>query len=195
MRRIVLAAFSLSLLGVSSAAPASAHVFLWTGLLPGLVLVLSDNAQIFSFEPGGVQFECNTLRMHGVASNGTAMTVKALKLIGTYTGCTAAGFSMTVTPVEYLLSAEEALAVEKPFVLTIAVLGCSIKYTGGPPNSTLKTVKYLNRPQDLLAHLAITELTSLASGGQCGTAGQEKTAGELKGLLLVSLDGGTLKWG
>jgi hypothetical protein len=169
-------------------------VFSWTGPLPGLVLVLNDNKQIFTTEPGGVQIECAHFGGHSIASNGKAMTTKEVTLTGLYTKCEAIGLNATVSPAEFLLNADGSASILKAIVITIPALGCSLKVDGGAANKNLRLILYLNRPEDILAHVEITSIKSLASGGSCGTAGQEKLEGEYKGLFLAFVDGGTLQW-
>ena len=195
----LLSLVALIVVGVFSAGSALAtggsnSFFSWTGPLPGLVLVVNDNKQIFTTEPGSVQIECSSFKAHGIASNGKAMTTKEVTLTGLYTGCEAAGLGATVTQAEFLLSANGSVAVLKPIVITIGALGCSIKVDGGAANNNLRLILYLNRPEDLLAHVEINNINSLASGGSCGEAGLEKPKGEYRGLFLVIVDGGTLQW-
>jgi hypothetical protein len=171
-------------------------VFLWTGALPGLVLVLSDNPQVLALSQE-LEFVCKHFKAHGIFSNGKAMTTKEITLVGTYTSCEAPaiGAPFEISKAEYLLGADGSLAViNKPIVITIPALGCSLKINNGGANNDLRLVLYLNRPGDVLAHVEISHLTSLGSGGFCGEAGAEKTEATLRGLLLISVDGGSIQW-
>jgi hypothetical protein len=169
-------------------------VFLWTGPLPGLVLVLSDNTQVFTAFSGGTPIECEHFRGHGVASNGKAMSTKEITVTGQYNQCFASIFPATVSPAEFLLNADGSLAVVgKPIVITVPAAGCSIKVSNGGANTNLRLLLYLNLKEDLLVHVEIGKLTSISSGGACGTAG-EFTEGTYRGLLLAWIDGGTLRW-
>jgi hypothetical protein len=191
---------AMILVGVFSTGSASAvSVFLWTGSLPGLVLVLSTNKQVFTSQPGGTPIECEHFGGHAIASNGKAMTTKEITLTGLYTKCLASGsLPATVTPAEFLLNADGSVAILKPLVISISVIECSLKISsssgGAGPNSNLKTLKYLNEPKAILAHAEIKGITSLSSGGECGPAGEEKKAGEYTGLFLALVHGGTLQW-
>ena len=169
--------------------------FLWTGPLPGLVLVLSTNPQIFE-AVSGTEINCKHFRGHGILSNGKAMTAKGITLTGIYSSCTAAGGAVgaEVTPVEYLVSADGSVAVDKPIVITIPELGCSLKINNGPPNNNLRLILYLNEPKAILAHVEVKGINSLSSGGLCGEAGVEKTEGTYRGLFLVSVHGGSIQW-
>ena len=206
MKRVMTATGSLTLLalfalGVFYAGSASAgggpnSVFLWTGPLPGLVLVLSDNVQIFHFNDP-FTFTCQHFAAHGVISNGKAMTAKEVTLAGQYTGCedTLLPAPVIVSPVEFLLNADGSLAVvNKPIVITIPELGCSIKINNGGANSNIRLLLYLNRPKDVLAHVEIKGIVALGSAGLCGEAGGANTEVLSRGLWLISVDGGTIQW-
>jgi len=198
----LLSLVAMILVGVFSTGSASAvSQFLWTGPLPGVVLVLSTNTQFFQAIPGGAPIECAHFGARGLASNGKAMTTKEITLIGTYSKCKAAGlFSATVSTAEYLLNANGSVAVVgSPIVVTVPELNCTLKISasanGAGPNSNLNTIKFLNEPQSILAHVEVIEgIISLSSGGECGKAGEEFTKGTYRGLLLASVDGGTLQW-
>jgi hypothetical protein len=187
---------AMAVLGVFSVGSASAHSFLWTGPLPGLVLVLSDNPQVFTVEPKGLAVTCKHFGGEGIASNGKGMSVKVITVTGKYSKCEATGgFVAQVSDAEYELSAEESVAVSgKPIVITFPALGCSLKINNGAPNNNLSKIRFLNEGSNILAHVEIAGITSLASGEPCGPAGVEKPNGEYTGLLRASLDGGTIKW-
>ncbi len=184
-------------LGVFSAGSASAHQFSWTGPLPALILVLNDNNQIFITEPGGFQVTCRHFKAHGIIPKGSTMTVGAVRITGTYSKCEATGgISVTVSPVEYEISAEGFVnVVGSPIVLTAGgVAKCSIKVSPGGGNNDLLKLLFLNQKEDLLVHVEVGGIHSIPSGLPCGTAGVESTEGTYTGLLLVQVDGGTIKW-
>jgi hypothetical protein len=192
----LLTLLAMLVLGAFSVGAASAHDFSWTGPLPGLVLVLSDNPQVFE-AAAGLTVTCQHFGAHGLASNGNLMTIKTIKVTGQYSSCKATGgLGATVTTAEFEISAEESVAVVgKPIVITILAAGCSLKINNGPPNNNLSKILYLNQPGgDLLAHVEIGKITSLGSAEPCGVAGVEKTEGTYRGLLLAKIDGGTLRW-
>ncbi len=169
--------------------------FLWTGSLPGLVLVLSQNLQTFATEPEGPRIICKTFKGHGILSKGAAMTAKEMTVTGNYTGCEALGAKAEASSAEILLNSDGSLAVAKSIVITVPTAACSIKISNEGANGNLKTIKYLNLPQEILAHVELVKVTSLASGGLCGTAGEEKPNGSYNGLLLLLVHGGVIKWG
>ena len=182
-------------LGVFSAGPASAALFLWTGPLPALILVLNDNNQVFTAEET-FAVTCRHFGAHGVTPS-TGMSSGLVIITGTYSKCEATGNpgAVTITPVEYHILANGLVAISKPIVITIAGLGkCSLKLSPGGANSHLEKLRFLNQPEDLLVHAEVESITSTASGGICGTAGVEKPNGTYFGLFLVWVDGGTLKW-
>jgi len=192
---------AMLVLGAFSAGSASAvSQFLWTGPLPALGLVLSENTQFFKAVPGGTPaVTCKHFGGHGIVSNGKAMTTKEITITGQYSKCETLGIATKVTPAEFLLNADGSVSVVgKPIVISIGgVANCSLKIETGPSNENLKTIKFL---QDALnagaitAHVEIKGITSLGSGGECGTAGLEQKEGEYRGLLLASVDGGTIRW-
>jgi hypothetical protein len=168
--------------------------FRWTGPLPGLVLVLSDNEQVFHAETGGAAFECEHFGAHGIASNGKAMTTKEITLRGLYSKCFVLGSIPTlVSPAEFLLNADGSISILKAIVITVHELKCSIKVSASPPNTNLRLLLFLNQKEDLLAHVELGKLVSLSSGEPCGAPNVEHE-GDYRGLLLAFVDGGTLQW-
>jgi hypothetical protein len=171
--------------------------FLWSGPLPGLLLVLATNAQVFKATEA-LEVVCKHFQAHGLLSNGKAMTTKETIIVGTYTGCEAPAIPApaTVTTAEFLVSADGSVGVvNKPIVITVPAIGCSIKITNGSPNNNLRLLLYLNQTiLDVLAHVEVGKITSIGSNGLCGEAGVEKTTGIYRGLFLVSVDGGRIQW-
>jgi hypothetical protein len=199
----LLSLVAMMLVGVFSTGSALAgggpnSTFSWTGPLPGLILALSVNSQVFE-AAAGTDIVCAHFRGHGIASNGKAMTTKEVTIRGVYTSCLAVkgSFGASVTPAEYLIGADGSVGViTTPIVVTIPGLNCSLKINNGAPNNNLRLLLYLNQATDILAHIEAKNITSLVfgGGGVCGEEGQEKTEGTYRGLLLVSVDGGTLHW-
>ncbi|HEX5853887.1 MAG TPA: hypothetical protein VFY36_12445 [Solirubrobacteraceae bacterium] len=181
--------------GSASAGGGPNSFFLWTGPLPGLILVLSDNLQVFK-ATSETEIVCRHYRGHGTASNGTAMTTKSVTIVGIYTSCIANGIvTAEVSPAEYTISADGSVAiVGKPIVVTVPELGCSLKIESGPPNNNLRLLLFLNKTKAILVHVEVGKIASLASGGLCGTAGELKPEGTYRGLLLVSVHGGNVHW-
>jgi hypothetical protein len=171
--------------------------FLWTGPLPALVLVLSDNPQVFTAAPG-LEIVCQHFGGHGIASNGKAMSTKEITINGVYSRCTApaAAAPVVVTPASFLLGADGSVGIKNTIVITVgSPVGCSLKINPEEGNNTLKTIRYLNNPSgDLLAHVEVEKIVSLGSNGACGLPSEEKATGTYRGLLLVSVDGGSLRW-
>ena len=197
MKYSFIAAFAATIaVGMFSAGSASAggrpdSYFLWTGPLPGLVLVLSANPQVFMNEPMGPPIVCMHFGGHSILSNGQAMTVKTLAVTGRFTKCELLGAAATVSTAELLFSADGTLSVVgKPIVITIPSLNLSLKFNNGAPNTNLRLLLFLNGQNDLLIHSEVSRLTSLASDA----GGEEKTEGEFRGLLLALVHGGRLQW-
>ncbi len=193
----LLALGTLFMFGAVSAESASAVAqFLWTGQLPALVLVLSKNKQVIaSVSTLGVV--CEHFAGHGILSNGKAMTSKEFTITGNYTECKFGTFPVIVSPAELLINADGSVAiVGRPIVVTIPTLACSVKIANGGANGNLKTLRYLNLKDDILAHAELTGIASLGSseGTACGDPSVENTEGTYSGLLLFSVDGGTVRW-
>lgn len=187
---------AILVLGVFSAGSASAHEFLWTGPLPGLLLILSDNTQVFHVT-SEFAINCKHFGGHGILSNGSSMSIATGKITGKYSSCkTMPGeATATISPVEYELSASGTVGViGQPIVITIASLNCSVKVSNGGPNGSLSQLLYLNQTSDLLVHAEVSGIHSIGSGSSCGPAGKEQTEGSYFGLLLVWVDGGTIRW-
>jgi len=202
MKRIITATglsalAAMLVLGAFAGSAFAVPQFLWTGPLPGLVLVLSTNPQVFT-AAAGLEIICQHFGAHAIASNGKAMTTKEFTLTGLYSNCKTEGAvktGATVTPAEFLINADGSIAVLKSLVITVPeFINCSLKVIGGAPNNNLKTIKFLNNPSDLLAHVEVINIESLGSGGACGEPTVAKTEGTYRGLLLASVDNGTLRW-
>jgi hypothetical protein len=194
----LLTLLAMLVLGAFSAGSASAHDFSWTGPLPGLVLVLSDNPQFFEASPG-FSITCKHFGGHGIATNGKLMTTKTIVITGLFSQCEAVGgFAAKVSPAEFELSAEETVGViGKPIVITIPGVNCSIKVSNGGANAALKTIRYLKDPLNssaILAHVEVSKIVSFGSGGICGEPTEEKPIGLYRGLLLAFIHGGIIRW-
>jgi hypothetical protein len=185
-------------LGAVPAAPASAHEFLSIGgPLPVLVLVLSDNTQVYVFSPLSA-IECKHFVGHGEGPTPPAMAGMLQVITGTYSGCkvVASGAAATITPVEYEARAEGTVTIVQPIVITIPAANCSVKVDGGGgANKRLSQLLFLNRPGgDVLVHAEVESIKSLSSGGACGTAGLENRNGTYLGLFLARGDGAAIDW-
>ncbi len=184
-------------LGVFSAGTAQAHTFLWTGALSSLLLGLSDNSQIFFAEEGGGAIICKHARFHGVVVSERALEQIA---VGEYSRCEGFGHPATVTPAEFLLSADEtASVVNKTIQVSIPSVPCTIEIEPNANNQNLSKIRYLVDPQDntrLLFHAEVEKIHSivLKGAGLCGVEGLHSN-GLYRGLALAWVDGsGTLSW-
>lgn len=194
----------MAVLGVFSVGSASAQtlfLFLWTGPLPGLLLFLNDNLQIFH-PIGGASFEvfCEHFGGHGILSNGSAMWQSTGKITGKYSKCKATGgFTANISEVEYELNAQGSVAILKPIEISVLSLGCSIKVESSAEgqNTHLLELLFLNLPTDLLVHVAVSGIHATFSNEKaCGITGLGllHSDGTYTGLLLAWVDGGTLQW-
>lgn len=187
---------AMLVLGVFSAGSAQAHVFLTLGTLPALLLVLGDGLQVFTAVEGGPQVKCKHARFHGKVTTESQLTQT---VVGTYTGCEAAGFEATVSPAEYELNANETVSIlNKTIVITVKTVNCSIAVA---PQNTLKGIRYLKDIRSpeiprLLAHVEVEKIVSTIVGGSglCGAEGEHET-GLYRGLLLAWVEaGGSIHW-
>jgi hypothetical protein len=192
---------ALVVLGAFSAGSASAASFLWTGPLPGLLLVLSESPQIFTVAGSPASVVCEHFGAHGILSNGKGMTTKEVTITGLYSKCTVpalAGAPATVTPARFLLNANGTVAVvQEPIVITIPGANCSIKINNDGGNNNLSTLKFLNLPSDVLVDVSVKNITALLSNAKnCATETEEVEihGSTYSGLLLAFVDGGSLKW-
>jgi hypothetical protein len=177
-------------LGAFFAAPAGAHLFLFTGTLPALLLLLGAGPQVFLPEEGGIEVVCNAARLHGRGPS-KAMQASTILVKGIYEKCTAAGLEANVSEVEYELSAEETLLNVRHITVTIPAFECTILFL----RQNNITVRYLRLPTDVEAHLSGTNVHRIVTGGGdfCGLQGL-RIAGIYRGLFLLRTDGGTVQW-
>lgn len=187
-------------LGVFSAGAAQAHVFLTSGSLPALLLVLSEGLQKFKAEEksGGPVVTCSHAGFHGIISQ--AVTEK-ITVVGAYSKCEAFGKSngVKVSTAEYELNANGTVTVLKPITIEVAGV-CKIDIPG---NQSLQAITYLldkfsPEIHRILAHADVEKITSnvlnLGGGVLCGEAG-EHTDGLYHGLLLAWVHGsGGILW-
>ncbi len=204
MRRVTTTAMGLValvavlLLGVFFAGSASAHLFLYTGPLPTLLLLLSDSAQIFSFVPEGLQISCPHFLGHILFSGGT-MWGLTTKVTGDYPGkCTMTGGSkLTFSPVEYELNADGTISILKTITITAgSPASCSFLIEPTAANQNLSSLLFLKDPLNssaLLAHVAVGGIHSKGTNGLCAEGG-EHTNTTYFGLILVRVDGGNVTW-
>jgi hypothetical protein len=188
---------ALVVLGAFSAGSASAESFLWTGALPGLLLVLSQSLQILTVG-GALQIACEHFGAHGILSNGKGMSTKEVTISGRYTKCfspQAPTLPVTVSPASFLLNANgSAAVVGAPIVVSIGgEANCSLKVNNDGGNANLTGFKFLNLKEDVLVDVNVPTIKALSSNEPCGPAGIEINS-TYTGLLLASVDGGTLKW-
>ncbi len=189
-------------LSAFSAGAAQAHLFLWSGSLPALLLILNEGLQKFQATlPSGPVVTCKHAYFHGLITEARQLTVK---VVGEYTKCEAFGKStgVKVSTAEYELNADGTASVLKP--ITIEAAGaCKIDIASGS-NQNLSTISYLldifsPEIHRLLAHADVEKITStvlsLGGGeGLCGVLGESKE-GVYHGLLLAWVHGpGNLLW-
>jgi hypothetical protein len=190
-----LAIAAMLVLGVF-AGSAEAHLFLWSGAVPSLVLALSENTQIFQAEAGGAEVKCTMAKFHGKIVSARSLTQV---LTGLYTGCVGPlSAPATVTGVEYEFNADETVSViNKIITISIPAAGCEIVVG---PQSNLHAVKYTLDPNSgdkaLLVNANAVSISNTikGGGGLCGAEGHH-TNGTDSGLALVFVDaGGILIW-
>jgi len=187
-------------LGVFSAGSASAHLFLYTGPLPSLLLILSEGPQIFNVTPEGFQINCPHFLGHIQVSNGVMWGLTA-KVTGDYPGkCTVTGGSKgTISPVEYEISADGTISILKTITITAgSPANCSLLVEPTAENQNLSSLLFLKDPLNsgaILGHAAVGGIHSKGTNGLCSeTEGNNHTKGSYFGLFLVWVHGGTVAW-
>jgi hypothetical protein len=199
MRRTTKAAFGLVVLaamlvlGAFSAGTASASLFLYTGPLPAKILFLSDNTQILKVENTSEESVVKCAHFGGeVLAPANSMSATTLKIDGAYHTCKiGAGTTVSVSPIEYEVTASGLVNVLK--AITIAAVNgiCTVKVPSGSENAANKALEKLlflnNSNGDLLIHSDTNGIhsTTVGGAGACGKEGVEHTEGSYTGLVLV----------
>jgi hypothetical protein len=143
---------------------ATAHTF--SSNLMASLKGSADATQVFKTTAGNV--ECTKV---AVASGLTVLTLKTIKAIVNYTGCTAFGLSATVSPADYVFDADGTASMMKE--VTIKATGCEVKVPIAG-NLNLHTVKYKNNGTGVLLEPNVVGITSSGTGAACTYASESK---------------------
>jgi hypothetical protein len=199
MQRITmsgLAIVAMLVLGVF-AGSAEAHLFLWSGAVPSLLLGRGETIQKFTAVAGGESVECQLDNVHGIIKAKATATQIAT---GLYSGCKQiSGITPSISPFEYEFNANETVSVLKTIIINVPGV-CEIE-VGPGGNQNLAAVKYLLDPasQDkaLLLNVNVSGIHSTIKGALaavCGGAGGH-SGGAYTGNVLIFADAaGTLRW-
>jgi hypothetical protein len=193
--------------GVFSAGSASAqtlYLFLVTGPLPALVLVLSQGPQLF-LPAAGSNFvvECKHFGAQGLISTPAGvMWGSTGKLNGKYSECKvkSTGNAAKITEVEYEINAQGSLSLLNDITISVAAAECTLKVISAK-NQHLLLLLFLKDvlapTLALLVHAEVSGIHSTASSeAHCGVTGTLlPTTGTYTGLFLTWVDnGGTIQW-
>ena len=184
MRMLALAVMGACVFGAAGAGSASASLFhaSKTGTLKGTAL------NTYVFNTGGavpVSMECKKAATSGTVTSPLALS----QLVSvTYSGCTVAGASVTVTSAHYLISADDGLVAFKNLViLTVPVGGCKLFIL--PQH--VKGIAFTSSGGRLIEESNVKNLVTSGTGGTCGPG---SSAGTYVGRSDVELEGGTISW-
>ncbi len=189
MKRMIVVA--LAVLGVCMATTASASAHLFHASNTGKLLGLSTNNQIFTaFAGAKTPVTCTH-----AATTGTVTALLALHQLVTvtYSKCEAFLSPTTISPAEYLLSADGLAAIVNTIEIKVGGFGnCTIKVLP----QDLGTVKYETDPSNSAALLELSAVTGIKSDGSGGECGTNNTGGTYTGNNLIRLDGapGIISW-
>ena len=182
-----------------TAAPSALAVSEFHGTTTGLVDLEGTGEQEVSLANGGA-FECDTLK--GSAPT-TSLVTPSISFLVVYSNCEAFGSKATITTGEITFFGTGRLSIlfvsgsPDRFILTSAVLKCSLAFVNGGNNTTLKSITYASKSNGTVEGKAEVrgveyEVNSAPSHTLCGTA-KEKNTGKYVGNGILKLVGGTIK--
>lgn len=168
---------------------ASGHDF--KSSVAGNLKVVKNTNQVFNTGASSAVTCTKDSIVKGAAASGIQLSVLAEI---EYTGCTVIGpfglkFEATVSLAQYLFSADnELVRLENTIVVRVPIAECNI--TVKPQD--LKAVKYKNTNKHVVVEANVSGITSVASGGECGTG--TNTTGTYTGNTEVEVVGGEISW-
>jgi hypothetical protein len=113
----------------------------------------------------------------------------AHKEVFTYSGCSAFGSKVKVTPAHFEFNAEGPVKLENEVVIEPTNEECEVVI----PSQTLEHATYENKSGGKVqAEASAVGIRSKPSGGSCGST--ENLEGSYSGAALGELEGGTLEW-
>ncbi len=188
---IGLAVLAVCALSIAVVAPASASVFL-ASAVNATIKGNQLNTQVFKTDAGNV--ECTKAKGSGTT---LALSAKSQAATVTYTGCSAFGSGVTVSPAEYQFNADHTVNVLNTIVVTSSIGKCSVK-VGAAGNQNLKDLLKFIDPDNadaIIIKSHVSNISYLATGGICGPTGELKN-GIYNGELLVFIEepGGKIAW-
>jgi len=179
---LAVVAFALSAIGAANASAVPTFTASATGSLTGK----ATNTQVFKTSGGEVK--CNTAATSGTITS-TASPEQHVTV--NYSGCTAFGFPVHITPATYLFTANGEVHIKNTITLEVTVPflpDCHV--TVGP--QTRKSVGYVPNGNNLIVSANVTGIVYTTTGGACGSSGN---AGTYTGNNEVSrVGGGSVGW-
>lgn len=142
------------------------------------------SAQVF--KTGAGTLECTTVTGSGEIKEGLST---AHREVFTYSGCSAFGSKVKVSPAHFEFEANGPVKLENEVTIVPTNEECEVVI----PSQTLEKATYENKPGGKLqAEANAFNIHSKPSGGACGST--ENTEGSYSGAALGELEGGTLEW-
>jgi len=142
------------------------------------------DAQVF--KTGAGTLECTEASGTGEIKEGHSITHKE---VFTYSGCSAFGSKVTVTPAHFEFNANGPVKLENEVTITPTNDECELVIEP----QTLEHANYKNETGGKVgATASAVKIHSKGTGGGCGSS--ENTEGSYKGAVLGELEGGTLEW-
>jgi hypothetical protein len=175
MKRMIVVALAVVGVCMTATASASAHLFHST-LDSGTLLGLQTTVQIFIPFSGAGKVECR----HATTLGSITALLGLHQLVTVhYSECEAFFQPVTISPAQYLLSADGLAAIENTIVIQAGGLAnCTL--TVKPQD--LGTVKYQTVGTEIIEESSVKGIVSTGSGGSCGT---NNTGGTYEGSNLV----------
>jgi hypothetical protein len=174
-------------LGAVAVSSASAGLLFIGEPVGALILGHALTNQVFK-TAAGKEVVCTEATTHGKIAE-----LRSLFQLVTvnYGGCKAFGQKTTITPAQYLFSADGLVLIENTVTITVEELGFNCKVKVAPQD--LQKVSYKNVGTTKLEEVSeVTGITSTTTGGFCGS---ESKVGTYSGNseLLVDATGGSVQ--
>ncbi len=142
----------------------------------------STSAAVFKTSAGTL--ECSEVTGAGEIAEGKSTTHKETY---TYSGCSAFGSSVTMSPAHFEFNAGGTAKLEKAVTITPTGSECEIVI----PVQTVEGITYENASGKIKASANIFKIHSKGTGGSCGA---ENTEGSYTGSVTGEVEGGSLEW-
>jgi len=149
----------------------------------GKVKTKATDAQIFKTSAGTL--ECTEVTGTGEIKEGKSISHKETL---TYSGCSAFGGKVSITPAHFEFNANGSARLEKQVIITPIGEGCEILLEP----QTVEGMGYANKSGGKVEATADAyKIRLVGTGGACGGESNEAT---YSGSMLGELEGGTIEW-